>query len=479
MKHAFLLRTLLLMGLLIPTFHNVQAAPEIQHWSTQNGMKVYFVPAPQLPMLDLELVFAGGSARDGDKAGVAMLTSSMLDKGADGMNADQIAEAFESVGAQFSSGSGMERSTVGLRTVTLPEEKQKAIKTWLTVLGKPTFPEKDFKRIKKQALIGLQAEKQDPGSIASKAFYQHLYGDHPYASPENGTEESIETITLDDLKNFYEKHYVAKNAILAIVGDIDRKEAEILAESLSTTLATGEKAAPIPPVEPLKEARTVRIDFPSSQSHVYIGQTGNKRGDKDYFTLYLGNHVFGGSGFTSRLMKEVRVKRGLSYSVYSYFLPQRELGPYLLGLQTKNNQADKAIEVARDELKTFLQQGPSEKELEQSKKNITGGFPLRTASNSDIVSYIAMIGFYGLPLDYLDTFSDTINNITRADIMDAWKRRVHPDKMLTIVVGKQEAGTTARAGKAMPKASPPPLEIPANKPQNEKDTQEKTAAPSG
>ena len=430
---------LLTVFTLLTWISTAQAAPKIQHWSTENGLRVYFVPAHELPMLDIELVFAGGSARDGDKPGVSMLTSGILNKGADGLNADQLAEAFESVGAQFSSGSGMERSTISLRTVTLKEEQDKAIATWLKVLGKPEFPEKDFKRSQKQALIGLQAEKQDPGSIASKAFYENLYGSHPYASPSNGTENSINTITISDLKTYHAQHYVAKNAVLAIVGDITREKAEVLASTISKTIKTGKKADAIPEVTPLKEAKTVRINFPSSQSHIYIGQMGDKRGDKDYFTLYLGNHVLGGSGFTSRLMKEVRVKRGLSYSVYSYFMPQRELGPYLIGLQTKNKQVDEAISVSRNELTKFLKDGPTDEELEQSKKNITGGFPLRTASNADIASYIAMIGFYEQPLDYLDTFSEKINKITRDEVMDAYNRRVHPEKMLTIIVGKQES----------------------------------------
>lgn len=413
------------------------AAPTIQHWNTDNGMRVYFVPSPELPMLDIELVFAAGSARDGDKSGVAMMTAGILNKGAAGMNADQIAEAFESVGAQFSSGSGLERSSIGLRTVTLEEEMDKALATWLKVISQPEFPEKDFKRLQKQALIGLQAEKQDPGAIASKAFFRNLYGEHPYASPENGTEESIEAMALADLKAFYEKHYVANNAVLAMVGDIDRKQAEFLAEMISGTLKEGKKAPGIPEVEPLSAPQMVRIDFPSTQSHVYIGQMGDKRGDKDYFTLYLGNHVFGGSGFTSRLLKEVRVKRGLSYSAYSYFMPQRELGPFLIGLQTKNEQVDEALQVAREELQKFVSEGPDEKELAMSKKNITGGFPLRTASNSDIVSYISMIGFYGLPLDYLQQFPKTIQNISRDEVLDAYQRRIQPDKMLTVVVGQQ------------------------------------------
>ena len=179
----------------------------------------------------------------------------------------------------------------------------------------------------------------------------------------------------------------------------------------------------------------MRIPFPSTQAHVMIGQPGDKRGDKDYFPLYLGNHGLGGSGFTSRLMKEVRVKRGLSYSVYSYFIPMQENGPFMMGLQTKLSQTDEAIKVAREVLAKFQKEGPSEEELKASKLNIIGGFPLRTASNKDIIGYIAMIGFYGLPLDYLNTFTDTVAGINRDQVVDAFKRRVHPDKMLTVIVG--------------------------------------------
>lgn len=416
---------------------HLQAAPNIEHWETEKGLRVYYVAAPGLPMLDMRIVFAAGSARDDITSGVSKLTNGILNKGAAKMNADQIAEAFESVGAKYSADSGLERSWVTLRTITLEKEMSAAVDMWLKVLSQPEFPEKDFERAKKQALISLEAEKQDPGSIASKAFYKNLYGAHPYASPRNGTEESIKNMTIEDLKAFYQTFYVAKNGVLAIVGDVERKEAEQIANRISEALPKGQVAAALPEVKPLTEAKTIRIDFPSSQSHIYIGQPGNKRGDKDYFSLYLGNHVLGGGGFTSRLMKEIRVKRGFAYSVYSYFQPQQELGPYIVGMQTKNEQVDEAIEVANNELEQFIEQGPAKEELVQSQKNITGGFPLRTASNADIVRYVAMIGFYGLPLDYLDTFSQKIASLKAADISDAFKRRVNPDSMLTIIVGNQ------------------------------------------
>ncbi len=433
------IKFLLLLTLLLSS-RILYAAPKIEHWKTADGLPVYYVHVPELPMFDLRLTFAAGSAYDGDKPGVSSLTTGMLDKGAAGKNADQIAESFESAGAQFSTDSARDMATISLRSLTLQEQMDKSLNTWLEVIGKPDFPQMDFARLKKQALIGLQAQKQDPGSVAQKAFYKNLYGDHPYASPPSGTEQSINAMTVDDLKNFYKQFFVVNNAQLAIVGDLKRHDAENIATQISKALKShaggiGKKAADIPPVKPLTEARTVHIPFQSAQAHVMIGQPGDKRGDKDYFTLYLGNHTLGGSGFTSRLMKEIRVKRGLSYSVYSYFIPMRELGPFLLGLQTKVSQTDQAIKVARKELEKFQKEGPSEEEIKASKLNITGGFPLRTASNDDIIGYIAMIGFYGLPLDYLDTFTKTINSITREQIIDAYQRRLHPDKMLTVIVG--------------------------------------------
>lgn len=415
------------------------AGPKIENWTSENGLEVYYVNVPELPMVDLRLTFDAGGARDGKQFGIAGMTSAMLDKGTKDKNADQIAEAFESVGANFGAGSARDMAWISLRTLTLPDEQHKALTTWLDVIKNASFPEKDFARLSKQALVGLEAEKQSPGAIASKTFYKHLYGDHPYASPQSGTEESIKAMKVDDLKAYYKRYFVAKNAQLAIVGSVNRQQAEGLAKQIALSLEAGEKAAAIPAVKPLEKSEVVHIDFPSSQSHVMIGQPGTKRGDKDYYALYLGNHGLGGSGFTSRLMKEIRVKRGLSYSVYSYFISMREPGPFLLGLQTKNSQVDEAIKVAGEVVETFKKDGPSAKNLQDSKINITGGFPLKTASNDDIIGYIAMIGFYGLPLDYLDTFTNKIDKITREDVMDAYNRRLHTDKFLTVIVGKKEA----------------------------------------
>jgi zinc protease len=448
-----------LLGFVLTFSTFASATPKIEHWTTESGLRIYYVNVPELPMLDARLTFAAGSAYDKDNAGLSGMVASMLDKGAAGLNADQIADAFESVGANFSTGSARDMAWISLRTLTLDEQMKPALAMWQKVIEKPDFPESDFERLKKQALVGLQAEKQNPASIADKAFYKNLYADHPYASPQNGTEETIAAMTTTDLSAFYKQYFVNKNGQLALVGAISKKQAEELANTISKAIlggdrGVGEKAAKIPAVKPLKKAKLVRIPFPSTQAHITIGQPGDKRGDKDYFSLYLGNHVLGGSGFTSRLMKEVRVKRGLSYSVYSYFIPMQENGPFMLGLQTKLSQTDEAIKVARDELEKFQKNGPSEDEITASKLNITGGFPLRTASNSDIIGYLAMIGFYGLPLNYLDTFTDTVNKVTRDEIKDAYKRRLDPKKMLTIIVGGEAKGADKAKEKNATKKTP-------------------------
>jgi zinc protease len=225
---------------------------------------------------------------------------------------------------------------------------------------------------------------------------------------------------------------------VAIVGDLSRERAETVVDQIVAGLPPGEKAPPLSPVPELRSDLLEEVDFPSTQTHVYAGQPGMHRTDEDYFSLYVGNHILGGSGLVSLLMEEVREKRGLSYSVYSYFLPMAQRGPFLMGLQTKNEQAADARGVLMETLRRFREEGPTKEELAAAKKNITGGFPLRIASNAKIVQYLAMIGFYGLPLDYLDTFNDRVLAVTSEGVRDAFRRRLNPDRFATVIVGPQD-----------------------------------------
>jgi zinc protease len=416
------------------------ALPEIQQWQTANGARVYFMPAMELPMVDVRLVFDAGSARDNGKPGVALLTNGMLAEGAGGKTAQQLAENFEAVGASFGNGALKDMAWLSLRSLRQPRYLDAALANLKDILERPDFPKAAFARELGRMKIGLQSRKQSPGDVAEEVFYKALYGDHPYATPGGGTEQSLNSIVLADLQAHYKKYYVANNAVLAIVGQLTRAEAERLASQLLENLPAGKRAASLPPVQPLTESKTIRIDFPSSQSHLLMGQLGIRRGDPDYFTLYLANHPFGGSGFASRLVEEVREKRGLAYSVYSYFLPMRLPGPFQMGLQTRNDQVDEALAIVRRELQAYVQQGPREDELDASLKNITGSFPLRVDSNRKLVEYLSMIGFYDLPLDYLESFTSRVRAVNQQKIRDALQRRVHPERMLTVIVGGSKTG---------------------------------------
>ena len=412
-----------------------QATPQIEHWTTANGARVYFVAAPELPMVDIRLIFDAAAARDGDKAGTALLTNALLNEGTPAMNADQIAARFDSLGAQFGGAALKDMAVVTLRSLTDPKLLDPAVETLAAVVTKPTFPETSLERERKRLLVALQGKKQSPGALADEAFFKAIYGDHPYAHDPSGTEESIPTITRQDLIDFHKRYYVASNAVIAIVGALDRAGAETLANAVIGQLPKGEPAPALPQVQPLSKAKEINTPFPSSQTHLLIGQPGMKRGDPDYFPLYVGNHILGGSGLVSRLSEEVREKRGLSYSTYSYFSPMRQLGPFQMGLQTRNDQAEEARRVMMETLEQFIAEGPTEEELTAAKQNLTGGFALQLDSNKKIAQYVAMIGFYGLPLDYLDTLLGKIEAVTIDQIKDAFNRRLQPDRMVTVMVG--------------------------------------------
>ncbi|MGB5441681.1 MAG: pitrilysin family protein [Gammaproteobacteria bacterium] len=413
----------------------VQAMQPIQHWQTDNGARVYFVPAPELPIVDVGITFAAGSARDDGKPGVAQMTSMLLDKGAAGLSADEIAIRAEALGAKLSTGSARDMGWLTLRSLADPAHLQPALAIFRDVLSKPDFKKKDFKRERERLLVSLRRGEQSPSTIAGYQFYYATFGEHPYAARPEGTEESLTKLVPKDLRAYHDRYYVARNAVVTIVGDLDRKAAGTLAAELLSGLPAGARATPVPPVPLLEKASEKQIFHPSSQTHVRMGAPLVRRGDPDYFPLYVGNHILGGGGLVSRLFKEVREDRGLSYGVSSAFSPMEQAGPYTLSLQTKNTQVDEAIAVLRQTLQTFIEEGPTDAEVVAAKKNITGGFPLRIESNTSIREYVNMIAFYDLPLDYLETFNDKVTAVTREQIMDAFKRRVQPDRMATVIVG--------------------------------------------
>ena len=413
----------------------VLASPNIEYWITSAGAEVYYVHAPELPMVDIQIVFDAGSSRDEDALGIAMLTNSLLADGADGDDADKISNDFESLGAIYAADIGYDSASLQLRSLTESELLKSAIVNLKKVLSAPDFPTDALERRQSQMLIGIKAKQQSPAAIAKAAFMKATYQSHPYAKPSEGTETSVKAINRKDIVSFYKKHYTAKNSMIAIVGAVSHELAKQISEDISVGFQDGEKASSIRAVENLEEPQSIFIEYPSAQTHILVGQPGMKRGDSDYFSLYVGNHILGGGGMVSRLFEEVREKRGLSYSAYSYFSPMLFKGPFTAGLQTKTDQADEATSVLLENIKNYIEQGPTEEELIAAKKNITGGYPLRIDSNSKILNYVVVIGYYKLPLDYLETFNNNVEAVTIESIKDAFKRRLSPDKLVMVKVG--------------------------------------------
>ena len=415
--------------------HSAFSAAKIDHWQTTQGSSVFYVETKGLPMVDIRVVFDAGSARDDYQQGVAALTSALLDTGAGDWSADDIAQRFESVGAQFGAGVSRDMAWLSVRSLTDEKLLNKALQTMQVILSNPAFNEADFQREKNRTLAGLKHREESPGALAGIEFFKTLYKDHPYAHPEAGVIETVSGFTAEDLRAFYKKYYVASNAMVVIVGDMNKQQAMQTAESLIAGLDVGTKPTAIPEVSVSAQGVTRHIEFPSTQTHVLAGVVGMHRKDKDYISLYVGNHILGGSGLVSLLFGEVREKRGLAYSAYSYFSPLFRKGPFTMGLQTRNDQTSQAVEVMQNTLKGFVENGPSEKELIAAKKNITGGFAMRFDTNSKLTAYVSMIGFYRLPLDYLDVFQQKVEAVTVASIKDAFIRRVKPGLINTITVG--------------------------------------------
>jgi zinc protease len=433
---GLLLTTLLLF--LAASSAGPAGAVDIESWETPEGMRVLFAPADGLPMLDVRLTFDAGAARDGQRFGLARLTNESLSHGTERTNADRLAERFESVGAEFSTSAARDMAIVSLRTLTEPDWLAESIATLTELMAAPAFPEPDLERTQRQLLQALQRERQEPGSVASRRFYQLMYGDHPYANSTLGHESTLPTLGRDEVFDFYRRYYAAGNAILALTGAISREEADTLARQIAEALPQGGRAPELPPVPELEAPITERIAFPSEQAHIFMGAPVLRRDDPDYYALTVANHALGGGGFTSRLFGEVRTRRGLAYSVYSSVQPMAAEGPFLIGMQTGTDQVSEALEVLRDELSRWHLKGLSEDEFEASRANITGGFPLRLASNRDIVQNLGMMGFYDLPLDYLDRHNERIEATSLEAVHETLRRRVRPDVMVTVVVGGGE-----------------------------------------
>lgn len=438
-------RIFFILSMALTAVAPAHAALQIQSWTLANGARVLFVENHSIPILDLSVEFDAGARRDPKgKAGTAELTNAMLARGLHesisptpepAMTEAQISDTFADNAAQRGGGAGADRAGATLRTLSSRAERDASITLLARILAHPSFPENFFARDKARMISAIREDETKPESIANKAFWKLLYGPHPYAEQE--TVPSVEAIARDDLIAFHRVHYIANRAIIAMIGDITRAEADEIAQQLTVRLPQGEPLPALPPVE-LSPAREEHIPHPASQAHILIGIPALARGDADYFPLIVGNYSLGGGGFVSRLTREVREKRGLSYSVYSYFNPMAQAGPFQAGLQTQKEQTAEALKVVRDTIAAYLREGPTPQELKAAKDNLIGGFPLRIDNNKKILDNIAAIGFYKLPLDYLDTWTANVEKVTIADIKAAFNRKIALDKMSMVIVGNEK-----------------------------------------
>ena len=418
---------------------NVLAALPIQSWTLDNGARVLFVENHSIPILDLNLDFDAGTRRDPkNRAGLAELTNAMLARGVRGKAAEpplteaQISNAFADTAAERGGGAGIERSGVSLRTLSGVKERSAAIGMLARVVAQPSFPQALLQRDKARTIAAIKEALTKPEELADKAFWKQLYGTHPYAY--EATAQSVAAITRDDVVAFHRHHYVVNRLVISMIGDVSRTDAEHIAQQLTARLPQGAALPPLPEVKILP-ARQIRIAHPASQAHILLGVPALTRTDPDYFPLLVGNYVLGGGGFVSRLTQEVREKRGLTYGVYSSFNAMAQKGPFQISLQTKKDSAEQALQVVDDTVAAFLRDGPTAAELQAAKDNLIGGFPLRLDNNRKVLANIALIGFYQLPLDYLDTWTAHVQQVTLAEVRAAFARKLALDQLSTVMVG--------------------------------------------
>ena len=433
-------------------------------------------------MVDVQLDFDAGSRRDPpDQAGLASVSAAMASKGVragaspnePALDENALGEAWADLGASFGAHATSDRMSFALRSLTYPDLLAKAVQLAARQLAEPSFPKEVWLREREAMQASIREADTRPATVAGRAFNQAVYGSHPYGFEM--TEASLARIEVPQMAALYQQMILPCRAKVTVVGALNRSQADQLVAQLLGRLsvesdltrpiqasmrthaqaaaanqarpetdktsiskanaATCPASPPVAEVAPLQKATEARIAFESAQAHVLIGQPGFKRDDPDFFALTVGNYILGGGGFVSRLTHEVREKRGLSYSVYSNFSPALHAGAFTIGLQTRPDQADQALQVSRDVLTQFVADGPTEDELKAAKDNLMGGFALRIDSNRKLLDNVANIAWNHLPLTYLDTWTQQVDKVTAADIRAAFQRKLQPQIMATVVLG--------------------------------------------
>ena len=419
----------------------------IQKFQLPNGAIVHLVESPAIAMLDVQIDFDGGSRRDpANKVGLANMTAAQLEKsvvaknGLPALDENALGEAWADLGAQFGASAGSDRFSFSLRSLTEPDLLAKAVALVARQMAEPAFPDDVWQRDKQKTIAGIKESDTRPATLARRAYSQAVYGNHPYG--HEVTEDGVNNITTADMRVFHQAVMVACRARISMVGAISRAQATQIATALlarlpQTACANLPALPTVAEVAPLTQAVQRNISFDAAQAQVLMGQPGYKRDDPAFFPLLVGNYILGGGGFVSRLMTEVREKRGLTYGVSSNFAPGMHAGAFTVSLQTRPDQAMQALEVARQVVKDFATNGPTEAEVKAAKDNLVGGFALLIDSNRKLLGNISNIGWYDLPTTYLDTWTQQVEKITMQDVKAAMAAKLQPEKMVTVVLGSK------------------------------------------
>jgi zinc protease len=423
----------------------VFATLPIQKIDLPTGAKLFYVEARTIPMVNIGVDFPGGFAHDPkDRVGVANFTAELMNKGSriNGVEKNEafIADSISELGSMVAFIPGKEMSSIRIKTLSTPEVLNPLISQASDMLAFPIFSKKILEREKAIEISGLLERQTKPEYIMAKQFKKMIYRDNPLGNEQSVN--SIKSVSIDDLKKFHQTYYRADQMNVLIIGDVSREQAIDIGSKLTKNLPkTGTTKLLIPPLNPLPtqdvSQREIKIAHPSQQAHIQMGITGPSRKDPDYFPLLVGNYILGGGGFVSRLMNEIREKRGLAYSVSSYFYPAKNSGYFVAGMQTKKDQSDESVKLLKDTIQTYVNQGPNDQEVQAAKSNLINGFPLRIDSNSKLLDNLSAIAWYDLPLNTLDEWTNEVKKVTKDDIYRAFQKNLDMNKMVTVVVGGQ------------------------------------------
>ncbi len=407
----------------------------IQEWTTDEGARVLFIEAPEIPMVDLIIAMDAGSFREGDNHGLASMTSQMMTLGTKDKDENEFSEALENLGSSISISSGITSTAIKIRSLTDDSVLNSTLSLWREMVQEPRFDAEIFNRERIQSIDAQKARLDNPDSIASETYNTLLYPNQIQGITSKMLEASLKKMDIAQLKQFRSDYYHATGANIIIVGALDRDSAEKISIGISEVLGKGQALPKISENVEKAKPQTIRKAFNSPQSRIIMGHVSIDRFSPDYWPLILGNHVLGGSGLTSLLMMDIREKQGLTYGIYSYFAPSFLHGPFTIGLSTKNESVDHAIKATIQGTKDFIKNGPNDIDLDRAKNNLIGSSILGLSSNSGLAGALLTIAQYDLPLDYYDTYPETIRAITKEEIQKAFEKNVHPDDFVTVIVG--------------------------------------------